>query len=188
MWAHYADGHKGVCLVYKRDDLNSAVVAASSTLKVKSGAVNYDPWADNAQVKNRMHAEDSIAKLDPSSLAEWALTEIESKASALFFTKHDDWASEDEYRWVLFGSHSGDFLADLTAVPPVAILVGSLADEDDIKRVSKTASNLGIPACIMMWSDGKANYPWPLPKENDGASASSFWKYRRGQLQLRGLG
>lgn len=80
MWAQYADAHRGVCLVFKKDKFLSSVKEKS--IDHVNAAINY---------------------VKPNEMKEW----VAEQGSVLNdfikhrFQKHDDWVSQKEYR-ILF--------------------------------------------------------------------------------------
>lgn len=95
-WAHYGAGHSGVCLQFNKNELvKSLQMSAEEGARVFHGPVRYrvvshgaGPYGiDVGQVKE--FGVDAVAAMH-----------AERHADSIFFQKHQDWASEVEYRLV----------------------------------------------------------------------------------------
>ena len=88
MWAQYADNFKGVCVVFDRD-------------KIKKMCKQKNAWIYKISYKKVVSfGNGSYIKLEDYKDKYNFIDTIKSK---LFFTKTDDWASEDEVR-IVFNS------------------------------------------------------------------------------------
>lgn len=163
MWAQYATeiidskvvGHKGVCLVYERSDLNNSIVASvGSAGFVTSGPVNYIDRAFG----NRLNGPYGI-NLDISEsigLDKHLTQHAIEHADELFYEKGSDWSSEAEYRWVV--------ISQLRDSPLIsygnslrAVIIGSDCADSMVREVVDVCSPLNISVTSLDWVNG---VPW----------------------------
>ncbi|WP_225828038.1 DUF2971 domain-containing protein [Streptomyces naphthomycinicus] len=96
-WAHYGDGHTGVCLRFDRDKLVSSLLEhAGPAAFAFHGPVRYLSSQDSPPTRG----------IDVGQVVEFgadavALAYAEANKDSLFFRKHIDWDSEAEYRLIL---------------------------------------------------------------------------------------
>lgn len=97
LWAHYGDGHEGVCLRFDRGKLiESFLKHAGPAAMAFHGPVEYPRSQDSPLTRG----------IDVGQVAEFgadavALAYAEANKDTLFFRKHIDWDSEAEYRLIL---------------------------------------------------------------------------------------
>lgn len=97
MWAHYADNHKGVCLVFDKETLLKELNTISpDKYLIFKGIVQYkdfikEPPTFYETAKNR--------NFDNKN---YLLKHLNTRKIDLFFTKDKQWSDEYEYRIVLF--------------------------------------------------------------------------------------
>lgn len=105
MWAQYSNNHRGICLIFDKEKLNSAITdGVGKQCWIRSGPIRYiDDDHDS------IHA----FELDLDSVRQTSIeVEIEKMLQkhykSYYFTKNSDWASEKEWRWVIKGAGVGD--------------------------------------------------------------------------------
>ena len=103
MWAQYADRHKGVCLVLNQELLHASIVSSVGSDNLFSGPVEYLKTVQGPSSHPSRGGYDLVYLED---YVEYGLPRIMEShlrlfQKDLFFTKHDDWRSEWEFRWVL---------------------------------------------------------------------------------------
>ncbi|MFD5016929.1 DUF2971 domain-containing protein [Streptomyces chartreusis] len=97
LWAHYGDGHQGVCLKLDRDRLIESFLQHSGPASLTfHGPVRY---------LSGQHSP-AIVGLDLEQVEEFGIDAVslayaEANREQLFFRKHIDWNSETEYRLVV---------------------------------------------------------------------------------------
>ena len=104
MWAQYGDNHKGVCLIFDKNELEKAF-SLLNPIAIKSNKVDYPPFMESTDCNIDPSKFRSILN-DPHELYE-ALNHnyiMEHR----FFRKHSDWKNENEYRWLLFMEQMDD--------------------------------------------------------------------------------
>lgn len=148
MWAYYGENHSGICLVFDGKKLNANIVATlKDRCKIFSGAVNYKKYG--------MFYSNPI---DDSYIEKYGLTEGVRKYffanyQELFLTKHPDWESEAEFRWLIHNpTNSPEYVSIEGAIK--AVLVGSDFPQASEHVVKKLAKELKISAGRIIWHNG----------------------------------
>ena len=141
LWAHYGDGHRGVCLRFDADKLIKVFDRHAATgVLAFHGPVMYTP----------RQARPVTIGIDPGQLKEFGVDAVarayaQRHPDQLFFRKHLDWANESEYRLVLLNESTGfediDVRDALTGVVvgsrfPEASLPGLLSALEDCPGVA----------------------------------------------------
>ena len=103
MWSHYADGHRGVCLIIEADALERQIEDAWSGHRLtKSGAVKYRQLG--LGLRDSFESVDlrvmSLQRIDLKGPEIETLEHVSRNFDQLFLTKLADWSSENEFRWV----------------------------------------------------------------------------------------
>jgi hypothetical protein len=104
MWAQYAGNHSGVCLAFDMHSLKKSLADhLDQSTVLYSGAVKY--------TNSYMYEQDSFhfnyddyRKLGPSRVVQEKLARLQE---FYFFTKNEDWASEQEFRILLMDNIEG---------------------------------------------------------------------------------
>lgn len=148
MWAHYGENHSGVCIVFDGKKLEANI---KSSLKgrctVFSGSVNYKAYGI---LHNRPIDE---ADIDKYGLTEGIRKYFFKNHMELFLTKHPDWKSETEFRWIIHNKSNCPEFVNIEGTIKY-ILVGSefpKAYEESIKELCK---KIKIPAGKIVWING----------------------------------
>lgn len=127
MWTQYADGHRGVCLVFDKQALASAIqVELGGKGRLWHGPVTYADEEDD-ELRAFTLWEHRILKLGLNT----AIAEhLEAHHKALLFRKNTDWATEWEYRWVL---HSAEPAPEFVPIENClrGVIRGDAFPEDD---------------------------------------------------------
>lgn len=98
MWAQYAGGHGGVCLIFDWSRLNAAIEQTLGERgEVYSGAVQYTDY--QPRDVDAFMLEHSEVKRD--GLESVIDRQVQRHYDALFLSKTLEWSSEFEYRWIL---------------------------------------------------------------------------------------
>jgi hypothetical protein len=98
MWAQYAENHKGVCLIFDRDELEQSVDKQIGTQSIIfKGSVHYTdiPYG----ILDVVRLPDNY----DSNLEIQINNHIQKYNTELYFTKNLDWKDEFEYRIVYLG-------------------------------------------------------------------------------------
>lgn len=148
MWHHYADEHRGVCIVLDKAALLASAEVAAPGLCCE--AVEYT---------------DDQVKLEAQSM-EWDTYKLHGRELAiqrfadryeheLFFTKNRDWEAEREFRLLNRHDPSGPVLIDITS-SVVGAVVGPAANGQDFEVVRERLT--GFPHASrparLRWQNG----------------------------------
>lgn len=110
MWAHYGDNHKGICLIFDKEEL-SAQFRKSDFIKIYEDKVDYLsflPLIGNSILLSKIELE----KFESESYNLELLYEFLDDNYLLkfkYFRKHIDWKTENEYRWLVFAKNNKRF-------------------------------------------------------------------------------
>ena len=147
MWAHYGENHSGICLVFDGKKLNANIMATlKDRCKIFSGSVIYKDYGL------------FYDPLDDSYTDKYGLTEGVRKYffvnyQKLFLTKHPDWESEAEFRWLIHNpANSPEYVNIEGAIKTV--LVGSDFPQVYEHIVKELAKELKISAGRIVWNNG----------------------------------
>ncbi|HWR13406.1 MAG TPA: DUF2971 domain-containing protein [Terriglobales bacterium] len=152
MWAHYAENHRGIALVFDRRKLLANAIAE---LKAK-GQLHY------GHVSYRMLDEADGWSAFSFNSADWeslpayqgVLRHLEQHRRWLFFTKHPDWASEQKCRIVGFGDFERhEFISTKSAL--VEIIFGDRASAATANRCYEFGAKLGVIVSKVDWHNGR---------------------------------
>jgi hypothetical protein len=160
MWAQYADNHKGVCLIFSRDELRAALTAsieASSTLFESS--VSYR----NRSQAPSLHNNPFILNFDficSYGLESTVREHIKKYWRELFFEKARDWADEKEFRWVVWDTrHEHHFFNFGTALK--GLVIGPGFDEALGSSLQSHKQKYGLQVGQLNWKNGVPEVlPW----------------------------
>ncbi len=111
MWATYGDNHKGICLIFDKEELSHEFEKINPIKIYEENMVymDYLPLIENSVLisldslnnmkikQNKYNAKLLYEELDKNYL-------LKSK----YFSKHSDWKSENEYRWLIFSENIKD--------------------------------------------------------------------------------
>jgi len=134
MWAQYAGNHSGVCLVFDRHKLDTAISGQINkrhlTLK---GDVNY---RDRGVVGRLDEGEYKINVdyLEKLGFDQYVSAHFQTFYQRLFFEKMNDWVHESEFRWVISTDHDGPIMIDYQNAL-AGIVFGDSAIEDDVDKI-----------------------------------------------------
>ena len=134
MWAQYGGNHSGVCLIFEKDGIERAILSKfSPTMEIYSGPVTYR----NRSIVPNLSETPYMINLDyfeRFGFEEYVKAHINTHYARLFFEKCKDWATEDEYRWVLFGSKDTDLFFDYKS-SLAGVVFGADCTESTISRI-----------------------------------------------------
>jgi hypothetical protein len=111
LWEHYAENHAGVCLVFRREELDQRITKAVAgrpqpangpAAVLYRGHVQYTTsgWAGATSARSLVLGPET---LDPLALGR----HFEAHHEAIFFLKTRDWATEYEYRFAVLTAGEG---------------------------------------------------------------------------------
>ena len=155
MWASYGDNNRGVCLVFDKYKL-SKIIRDQFTCRVFEGEVAYQEATNSNQ--GWLWKVGFSKKAPPFSLSDLyksfegtVLKGISNYYEYYFFTKHEDWHGEQEYRYVLCSElEEPEYLDFKDAL--VGVTVGIDCEESSITELVSLVSPRGIPVFQAFWS------------------------------------
>jgi hypothetical protein len=153
MWAQYAGGHSGVCLVFDKALLHAALAEALSSLgELFFGKVLYaDHTKEDLQAYRLDHKKirrDGLDAVMRQKLAKFHQT--------YFFQKALDWKHEYEYRWVLLGNKSTpEFIYVDTFLSLKYIILGMDCAEAYHPSLTFIGEERAIPIGRLIWINGQ---------------------------------
>ena len=102
MWAQYADRHKGVCLVLDQNLLHACILSHFGQANLFSGPVEYLTTMKGPSSRSPSGCYDLVYLEDyvQRGISNAMEDHIRRFQKDLFFTKHQDWRDEWEYRWI----------------------------------------------------------------------------------------
>lgn len=168
MWAHYAENHAGVCLVFDKQKLSQAITSQTPDGRIiMSGPVSYldkgivqDLYRDQAYMINADVLED-IGRTQYPGL------HIRTHYKTLFFEKLNDWSNEAEWRWVIFSDTDDDIFIDYGDAL-VGVVFGDAASKETIRAAIQLIRPYGAQYTGLRWKNCSPWYdfgnPLYLPK------------------------
>jgi len=152
MWAQYGDAHRGVCLVFDRDELTDAIEKAVQAEKVYNDKVVYN---DNLNSVGGAELGVDCDSFNPSDTESGIASHIHKYRKDLFFMKDSDWAAEDEYRWVIIRPDN-----DYIYVPFGSALKSIYLGVDCPKVYHCMIKNLAgcVSVNYLYWNHGRNNF------------------------------
>jgi hypothetical protein len=164
MWAHYAENHRGVVLVFDRRRLiENGIAALSSKGPMFFGGILYAPPEHRAGLYPLLIDQRSRDSMEHRAAA---ALHLERHRGWLFFTKHPDWSAERECRLVLHNSQSPyEDLPIWDAV--VEICIGDAADQSTTEQILALAKQYNANVSKIVWRNGM---PIRTPLSNSSPS------------------
>jgi DUF2971 family protein len=104
MWEPYAENHEGVCLVFNRETVFSAVVASLREQRFAPPYHREVIYEGSGMRKPSLDLNDLAGDVTPERVAAY----IETNHEVLFFHKALDWETEREYRFSTTSSDKKD--------------------------------------------------------------------------------
>ncbi|WP_417683206.1 DUF2971 domain-containing protein [Pseudidiomarina aquimaris] len=138
LWHHYADKHKGVCLVFDKQLLIDNLSNSAGTLPWRADSVEYARGKFARDLFSTEFNYDFHQANDESYPERF----INERSKDLFFRKHLPWQAENEFRLFLYSRCEGPFR--LTFGSALKKIVVSDLGKDDIAPLLALARNSGI--------------------------------------------
>jgi len=155
MWAHYAENHSGVCIIFDGNKLYKNIKSKLSEHKLFPKKVSYKKpstqtkYYDDFQkiIKDQPEIDDLRAQIRKH---------LEEKRNEYFFSKFSTWKDESEYRFLAHSTCTDDEFVNIHGTIK-SILVGSNFPNAYIPSIEKIAIKLNISAGKMLWVNGIPN-------------------------------
>jgi hypothetical protein len=167
MWEQYASNHRGVCLVFRRDQLERELGAELQKLApYYAGPVGYTPDGFSGSNARDLDAADFT---DPSRVPGDAAEYIERHHQDFFFLKTADWATEFEFRFALLGPGEDEHVFLDFGGALAAAIVGERFPVWQIPGAQASCQEHGAELRQVNWEMGE---PFPgMPSDERGVSA-----------------
>jgi Protein of unknown function (DUF2971) len=164
MWAQYAEGHTGVCLVLEKTALNAEINRTLSPLgKLFSGEVRY---ADRTKEDLEAFRLD-LARIRTDGIEAVMQRKLEEFHNTYFFQKARDWQQEQEYRWMLLGDDKTPEFVDVDVFSSLRYLIlGMDCAEAYFPSLAFFCEKRGIPIGRLLWRSGSPFFRGSITSES----------------------
>jgi hypothetical protein len=152
MWAQYADKHRGVCLVLDQKRLHENIASHFQREDFFFGPVEYLNTTQGP-ISDPPIGEYDLAYLEDfveSGLPNAMKNHIRTFHRALFFSKHQDWRDEWEYRWVGRSANEKPALVSIRDCLN-AVIVGHDCPENITEKIIESCRETGTPVHRAHW-------------------------------------
>jgi hypothetical protein len=150
MWAQYSEDHKGIVLVFDgRRLLPDAQESLGSLGQLWFGPVEYVEHFDPGSFAFFLEYDEVLS----TPAEELARRILSSRMPWLFFTKHVDWAQEEERRMVMLPRDGRDYFIPIRS-SLVEIVLGADFPVAQLSDVRHQAARLGCSVSQVLWRNG----------------------------------
>lgn len=167
MWDQYAVKHEGACLVFDFRRLTDAVELAlqeTCSLSLRRGKVNY---IDEDLGLTRLNF--SLSDLDEQGIDSACKQYLELHWRELLLTKNSDWATENEYRYLILGASNDAIFVPIRSAL-VALVLGDAFPSTEASvlalRLARLQCATAPAVAICHWRNG---VPYAYPFEPDAS-------------------
>lgn len=157
MWHHYADQHKGVCLVFEKSKLENAFKKHLKTERLYSGKVTYSNEGSLPKLSNDPFFIDLIYEnnVGMNSIID---DHLKRWLNILFFRKLSDWQTEDEFRFVYLDIDQEDLFVNFGDAL-ICVLLGEAISNDEASLIEGYCRKNKVPMANMSWKNGFPKTP-----------------------------
>lgn len=151
MWAQYAGRHRGICLIFDTDKLDTEI---NKTLenkgKIFKGMVDYTDSMDGVEAASTFNLDNFSESEIKSAIKQ----HIDKYAKTLFFNKNRDWKDETEYRYVFYSDDNCDpqFVSINTSLK--GLVLGDDLPEAYYPVIDYFKGRYGLEVGCMCWNNG----------------------------------
>lgn len=139
MWQHYADGGRGMALVYDRNELLEALGKSPGSRPIRAAPVNYvNDWKLGSLANQTIEAFMEEGDLSLGHLQ----GHYENNLLGSLFVKHEDWRYEREFRIVVVGDCGQKVLLDVGNALKKVVLGPHAMCVSDRRELKSTLSAL----------------------------------------------
>lgn len=144
MWAHYADKHKGVCIIFDgktlHENIRNKIVRNGGNLQndIRCGFVMYDYDASFAPSQGNNDYVYSLMR----------------DYEANFLRKSPEWKPEHEFRWLVVGKHDTKLLVPIENAIK-AVVISSDFHEAYLPLLESKSKELNFRLGRIDWIDGR---------------------------------
>ncbi len=153
MWAQYADGYEGVCMIFDRRELQQIIENSfRGNSLLFQGAVTYRNKRQVAQWANDPFTLD-FDSIRGRGLEITIRDHIDHYWRELFFEKAEDWANEREFRWLAWvAADEAHFVPFSTSLK--AIIVGHAFDNQLGHTLMEYRDQHDVHVAQLHWQNG----------------------------------
>jgi hypothetical protein len=150
MWAQYAEGHRGICLIFDYRTLNAAIQQLlESKCHLYQERVNYTNVSPEQQMCFAL-SEETILR---QGVEPYLLSHREAFYRTFYFTKAEDWAQEHEYRWLAIGdSPEAELISFGSAL--TGVVAGCDIPKQFLDDLLSQCRKLKVPLARIAWTNG----------------------------------
>lgn len=184
MWAQYAEGHAGVCLVFDRAKLLKCFEAQiESRYTAGIGKVQYR--SHNPLAIQEHHAfwvyVDALKQLGQEAYMAWHMKHF---FKDLFLEKMEDWRDENEWRLIAFSEGDGDLYLDYED-SLVGIVFSDGALTHDVLKMRELCGGLGVKYHKLVWQNHLVTsyISGDLLFMDSGIEETQLWREQYSQIQ-----
>ncbi len=176
MWTQYAGRHTGVCLVFDRARITSAISRQiSGSNRVLAGAVEYIDRPVLGSSDANWQFMINIDALEDLGAERYAELNLERAHKRLFFEKMTDWRDECEWRWVAFVSSDQDlYVAYGDAL--IGVMFGEETSETSIQDMMDMTESWGLRYMGLRWKNCSPWYDYGNLRYTPGIKDSPWGK------------
>jgi hypothetical protein len=170
MWEQYAEGHRGLCLLFNHDRLIEEVSAALRNRQwFRHRPVSYRPMSAGLRADPHLEWEAVLSQPMDALIASL----VEKRAPESFFEKFDDYASEQEYRFVVRAPEE-QFLQIDFGQSLGGVVIGAEFPDAELRPLIFLCARLGTALLRMEWRQGLGQiagfYNPTIPLEHNHAA------------------
>ena len=150
MWAQYADNHSGICFIFDREKLEKTIKSALSA----KGDIYFDDVTYRNFNPDQVHAFSlSHEEIQKNSLESVLNEKVKLHYKQYFFTKAEDWSSENEWRCILRGNDSeAEFIPIKDSI--CGIIVGNNFPNVYVPSITHFGKKYSVEVARIHWSNG----------------------------------
>lgn len=179
MWSHYADYHKGFCLMYQKEELKESVIYDLNGNKIKNKIELLEVEYSEEQLDIGPYLYYYIPiKFWGHSCKGIDLIEVEKITKKIISSKSNDWKYEDEWRAIpqevdVFSKNDISYIK----IKPSALFLGSMMDIKTKKELVDIARSKNIAIFEVYPNDTEGKYQFNFCKANLKEIRDQYKKY-----------
>jgi len=186
MWQHYADSHEGVCLIFDKKKLTSAITdTLSAEGKVIYSEIQYVEERDDlASVGAKFEIMKNMESWSDAEINHYTRKIAIENFKTLFFKKNTAWAYETEYRWIFLSDSKENALVPIKDAL-AGIILGSDFNASQHQTANLLAKQNKIPIRRIWWNNGIASTPWDTEAFEKGDTLETWEKEAKKRRKSR---
>ena len=150
MWEQYAEGHRGLCLLFHHERLIETISAALGEQSwYRHRLVSYRPMSEGLRGDPQVHWD----AIEGRPIEEVVEELVQARSDDAFFEKFDDYASEQEYRFVV-RSRDHEYLQIGFGSSLEGVVMGAEFPEAELRPLIYLCAELGAALLRMEWRQG----------------------------------